>query len=173
MAEVEIRNVGTQPVRVGDEVIPIGAVRRVAGNTLSVSNTEPPPPPEPTDDVFSPGNRPNGPMSAAIAPKLPKASGELVQVPVPGAEHLSMERAAAEPGQATQGGGPESKDTVTTPGPKVDTSVVTPPEAVGTGAADLRGDRKDVSAPVKKDGRAQTRAAGTSATKRAAKGRRR
>ena len=65
-------------------------------------------------DVFSPTNRPNGPMTGKIAPKLPKSGGETMQVEIqPG---VYAERAVAELGVATQGGGPDSPDTRKTPG---------------------------------------------------------
>lgn len=84
-------------------------------------------PPPVTDDVFAPTNRPNGAMTAIIAPKLPKSSGELRQIPVAGGSVI--ERAVAEPGVAEQGGGPESDIDAgfKTPGPQ--------PEPAETGAS--------------------------------------
>jgi hypothetical protein len=109
-----------------------------------------------TDDVHDPGNRPNGPMSAEIAPKMPKPAGELEQV-VEG--DRVVERPVAERGRAEQGGGARSADG-TTPGPK-------PP-------AEER--RIDQTATATDDqGRATTgeRAPRTTAKKSAAKARRR
>jgi hypothetical protein len=62
-------------------------------------------------------------MVAAIAPKMPKSSGELAQVPLDDGSGAVVERAIAEPGRAEQGGGPDSPDTRTTPGPQPDNRV--------------------------------------------------
>lgn len=94
-------------------------------------------PPPITDDVFAPSNRPNGAVTAGVAPKMPKSSGELSQVIENG---RIVERAAADIGVATQGGGPESTDG-TTPGPQPQPLEVTATSGVGaaTGDIDARG----------------------------------
>lgn len=84
-----------------------------------------------SDDVHDPANRPNGPMSAAIAPKMPKPAGELEQV-VEG--DRVVERPVAERGRAEQGGGPASTDG-RTPGPQpaaVDSVIDNRASATGT-----------------------------------------
>jgi hypothetical protein len=119
MPTIEVRSV-EGAVKVGDRVVESGeTVRFETGGGLTVDEARPEDRPtvEPSMDVFSPANRPNGNVTAAIAPKLPKSSGELVQVPI-GDTGRVAERAAADLGVATQGGGPDSPDTLTTPGPQ-------------------------------------------------------
>jgi len=114
-----------QPVKVTgegiqDRVLQAGEAYTFETTKLSVAEApldEIAPPPV-TADVFAPTNRPNGAMSAVIAPKMPKSSGELEQRVVgPG---VVIERAVSEIGQATQGGGPDSDPAqgFRTPGPQ-------------------------------------------------------
>jgi hypothetical protein len=74
--------------------------------------------PPASDDVFSPTNRPNGVMTAAIAPKMPKPMGEL-RHEVDERGHV-VERPIAPRGVAEQAGGPDAKvaSEAATPGPK-------------------------------------------------------
>lgn len=65
-------------------------------------------------DVWDPGNLPNGIQQAIIAPKLPKASGELKDVDEGGV--LVQRMVTPDDAIATQGGGPEAEEGQT-PGP--------------------------------------------------------
>lgn len=89
-------------------------------------------------DVFDPSNRPNGAMTAAIAPKMPKSGGETRQEPIGGGQ--VVERAVAEVGRATQAGGPRSED-LKTPGPQPENASTagTPQLGAATGDTDREG----------------------------------
>lgn len=107
-----------------------------------------------TDDAFAETNRPNGPMTAAIAPKMPKPMGEL--------EHRVeggriVERPVAERGRAEQAGGAESSDG-RTPGPQPATE-----ERGINQTASATGDVDDKGRPVARS----TEATQTSAKDRA------
>lgn len=101
-----------------DRTLQGGETFRFEGNSFNIAPApaEEVIPPEQGADVFSPTNRPNGMMTAGVAPKMPKSSGELAQVQE---GERTVERAVADVGVATQGGGPETKDG-TTPGPQPD-----------------------------------------------------
>lgn len=182
MARVELRNVGDQPIRVGDQTIDLGQTVRVEGKDLAIEEAKPEDvtPVEPSQDVFSPANRPNGVMTAAIAPKLPKSSGELAQFPLEEDPTRTVERGVAEIGVATQGGGPDSPDTLQTPGPKPENAQAGAlPQggfAGATGGGDQGANEKSVQAPPKRNEPVATgrQRGGTdrSATKRAGKARR-
>lgn len=152
MATVMIRYVdGRSALRVGDRTLGPGQAATVSlDGPLEIGEEPFADSPEVADigDVFSPANRPNGIVSAEIAPKLPKSSGELVQFPVEGGDGGAVvERAPAEIGAATQGGGVDAgKDGAglfRAPGPR--------PEASGTTAAppsDATGDVDEVGKPL-------------------------
>jgi hypothetical protein len=79
------------------------------GESLTISAADPvtEPAPDPTQDVWDPRNRPNAIQVAEIGPKLPKASGELIDVEENG--RLVQRAVELDMGKATQGGGVESK----------------------------------------------------------------
>jgi len=93
-------------------------------------------------------NNPNGIVSAEIAPKLPKAGGETVQVLEGG---RIVERSPQDDAVARQGGGIDSKDG-TTPGPKVGSGAPAASVGVDATAEDMGAARSEslgVEAPRK------------------------
>jgi hypothetical protein len=86
-------------------------------------------------DVFDESNRPNGTqLQAVIAPKLPKASGELKDEIKDG--RFVQRQVTEDDAVATQGGGKETKKGET-PGPKVEG------EEKGIGGTTAAGKRED------------------------------
>lgn len=123
MSRVEVRVIEGGPIKIGEQIVALSQTTRVdleEANSMEEASTEDLKVPEPTDDVRAPTNRPNGFVTAAIAPKMPKSGGETKQIPIEGGR--TAERQVEELGKATQGGGPESEDTVTTPGDQPDSS---------------------------------------------------
>lgn len=178
---IKVEDSSDGPVKVGDRVVAVSeTITLEVTEGLTISKAEPE-----TNlagaaagplDVFDPANRPNGNMSAQIAPKLPKSGGETSQVDEGG---RVVERQVAELGVATQGGGPESKDG-STPGPQPEPVL---PQNPGSGAAtgDIDASGKPLAASesaaqpqrAKPGPKAKARSAGTTAAKRSgAKGRR-
>jgi hypothetical protein len=118
---------GDRPLKVGDSTLAPGqATSFILDKDLTLRADDPGPASvdvQGPEDVWSPGNRPNGLVTAQIAPKIPKAGGETSQEPLdPGSTRATREVPVAELGRATQGGGPDSPDTLTTPGPQPDTT---------------------------------------------------
>ena len=144
MARVTVRyEDGNGALAVGDRTLAPGQATTLtlAGtDSLTVQEREPEvrQTAEETRDVFSPGNRPNGLVTAEIAPKLPKSGGETRQEPIaPG--HVA-ELPVAELGVATRGGGPEAEGVFQTPGPKPELSTATAAaDRTGTGDVDEGG----------------------------------
>lgn len=147
MARVTIRyEDGRSALRVGDRTLGPGQAATFSlDGPLEIGEEPLGESPEVQDvgDVFSAANRPNGIVSAEIAPKLPKSSGELVQFPAEGGDGGAVvERAAGDIGVATQGGGPEAgKDGAglfRAPGPRPELAggAVAPPPSDATGDVD-------------------------------------
>jgi hypothetical protein len=119
---VKVGDISSQPVKLisGDDEVFVGAsetksVEIREGEELRVVPTEAPEPPQASTDAFDPTNRPNGIQQAVIAPKLPKASGELKDVEEEG--KLVQRAVTPDDAVATQGGGPEAEVVGETPGP--------------------------------------------------------
>lgn len=124
MQRVEMRVIEGDPIKVGDTTVALGETKVVEfeGKSANISKTEVKDEAKPvTDDVWDPSNRPNGLMTAGIAPKIPKVSGELEQVQV-GEGNTIAERQTAPRGEDTQGGGPKAEKGFKTPGPQPDNS---------------------------------------------------
>lgn len=149
MARVTVRyEDGRSALRVGDRTLGPGQAATFSLDKPLEIGEEPlgeSPEVQDVGDVFSAANRPNGIVSAEIAPKLPKSSGELVQFPVEGGDGGAVvERAAADIGVATQGGGPDAgKDDAglfRAPGPRPDVAGATAaPPSDATGDVDEAG----------------------------------
>lgn len=103
----------------GPKILAGGQSAIVEGEDISIRAADPDElaQPEVTDDVWSESNRPNGPMTAGIAPKMPKSGGETAQVVDEGLKAV-VERPVAELGRATQQGGPDAEEGLKTPGPQ-------------------------------------------------------
>lgn len=134
---------GNGALAVGDRTLAPGQATTLniaQGDSVSVSEREPEvrATAEESRDVFSPGNRPNGPVVAEIAPKMPKSGGETrLEALAPG---VLAERPVAELGVATQGGGPEAEGVFGTPGPKPDNPQGgAAADRTGTGDVDEKG----------------------------------
>lgn len=102
---------------------------------------------EPLTDISEGNhNNPNGIQSAGVAPKLPKAGGETMQVSEGG---RIVERSVSDdPAKAVQGGGPDSVDG-RTPGPDVGAAVAALPVGAPVDAtAEDGGAARNVAAGV-------------------------
>jgi hypothetical protein len=121
-----------QPAKVSgkgteDKILVSGEAYTFRGvESLSVEAADPKDlaPAEITDDVFAPGNRPNGTMTAEIAPKMPKPGGDTVLEPGDSPGQLIEVTPEADPARARQAGGPEAEAGLKTPGPQPDNAAV-------------------------------------------------
>lgn len=94
--------------------------RGVEGLSVEAADPKDIAPPEVTDDVFSQSNRPNGTMTAEIAPKMPKPGGDTVLKEGDSPGQLIEVTPEADPARARQAGGPEAEKGLKTPGPQPD-----------------------------------------------------
>lgn len=115
--------------------------RGVEGLTVGPADPKDLEQPEVTDDVFAPSNRPNGSMTAEIAPKMPKPGGETVLEQGDSPGQLIEVTPEADPARARQAGGPEAEKGLKTPGPQPDNAALGG-EAQTAGAS---GDPKNLS----------------------------
>lgn len=169
---IKVEDSSDGPVTVGDRTVAISqTVTMDVEGGLTISPADVPEPTGPVPgaapmDVFDPGNRPNGLMTAAIAPKLPKSGGETAQVEEDG---RVVERQVAELGRATQAGGPDSKDGLT-PGPQPEpVTGPRPGPGAATGDVDREGRPVAAEAPQRGRPRSQARTAATTAAKKSGK----
>lgn len=155
----ELSNV---PLKIGDATIAPGETRSfdVEAGGLNIAQepgattapaTTSPTLPGATPDIFAEGDvnrpqhgNPNGITQAVIAPKIPKASGELSDIPAEGGRIVQRPVVGGEgtAGQSTQGGGPEAGPQGQTPGPKpadAPAAMTVGPHAAATGDTDARG----------------------------------
>jgi hypothetical protein len=160
----------------GPKILAGGQSEIVEGEDLSIreATTEEVTQPTPTDDVWDPSNRPNGPMTAGIAPKMPKSGGETMQVVDEGLKAV-VERPVAELGRATQQGGPDAEPGLKTPGPQPENTVTGTAPEIGAQASPAIGskdaERSGTLASQRASGRpAAAGAKGSKAQKSASRG---
>lgn len=155
----------------GPKILAGGQTDVVEGDNISVREAKPEElkVPAPTDDVWDPSNRPNGPMTAGIAPKMPKSGGETAQVVDEGLKAV-VERPVAELGRATQAGGPDAEEGLKTPGPQPDNTTVAAAPQVGAQATGPTGSERAAPGPRSDAGKASLAATGTKSSAKGSKG---